>query len=253
MTTIHRRATTLLTGVILAADAVLTGCGGGKSTTTLDVAVTSSLTDALPVLSRRYEEGHPLVRLRLTFGGSTELATGLSGRSAPDVFIAADTTTLDGAAKRLTGHRVVVAHNSMTIAVGPGNPKRIRGLADLAAPGLRLALGAPSVPVGRYSRQVLTKAGLQVPPALAEADSRSVLSRVRTGQADAGIVYITDLRSAGAAATWVPIPAVQNITTTYQAAIVKKTEHEDAGRAFLTWLTASTAKAVLKAHGFAAP
>lgn len=253
MTWTPRRATALLTCVTVVTCVGAAGCGGGPSTTTLRVSVTRSLSEALSALSRRYEESRHDVRIRLTFTGPSELTSDLDRRTAPDILIADDTATLDEVAKQLTGPRVIMAHNSLTIAVGPGNPKRIKGLPDLAGTKVRLALGAPSVPVGRYARRVFTKAGLPVPSALAAADSRSVLSRVRTGEADAGIVYITDLKTAGAAATWVPIPAVQNTVTDYEAAIAENTDHEDAARAFVTWLTEPAAKAVLKTHGFIAP
>lgn len=240
-------------GLALLAGTGVTGCGSDDTSTTLEVAVTSSLTEVLTALSRRYEESHRGVDLQLTFAGSHQLAADLDRRSPVDVILVADTMTLDAVAKLLAGRRVVVAHNSMTIAVGPGNPKRIRRLADLASPRVRLALGAPTVPAGRYARQIFAKSGVTVRPMLAEVDARSVLSRVRTGQADAGIVYITDLKSAGAAASSVPIPAEQNVTATYQAAVVKKSEQQDVARSFVTWLTTPEARSVARSQGFTTP
>ncbi|MGH3390247.1 MAG: extracellular solute-binding protein, partial [Actinomadura sp.] len=95
--------------------------------------------------------------------------------------------------------------------------------------------------------------GVTVRPRSEEIDVRSVLTRVRTGEADAGIVYITDLKSAGRAAGSVPIPADQNVTANYPAAVVEDSDHKEAARTFVTWLTSTTVKATLNKYGFATP
>jgi molybdate transport system substrate-binding protein len=231
----------------------MAGCGGASGGVTLTVFAASSLTESFGEIARVYERAHPGVRLRLTFSGSTDLVERLRERQPGDVLVTADRPSLDAAAKYAGEPVVAVASNSMTIAVAPGNPKRIRGPADLRRPGLRVALGAPMVPVGRYAHQVLAKSGGRIRPGSEEISSRMVLTRVRTGEADAGIVYITDLRAAGAAASSVPIPAEQNVTADYLAAPVAKSPHHEAATAFVSWLAGPACQQVLRRHGFLPP
>jgi molybdenum ABC transporter molybdate-binding protein len=237
---------------------VATGCGGSSGPTTLTVLAASSLTDAFHELGPAYQSSHQNVKLRFSFADSQELAEQVKEQvkeNAPaDVLATADAPTMDGLAEYVDRpSRRVIAYNSLTIAVAPGNPRRIHELADLDRPGLRVVLAALNVPAGRYSRQVLTKAGVTVRPASEEVDVRSVLTRVRTGEADAGIVYLTDLRSAGRAASSVPIPAAQNVTASYPTAVIDDSGHKDASAAFVTWLGSAAARSVLNANGFTTP
>jgi molybdenum ABC transporter molybdate-binding protein len=239
---------------IVALLVLATGCGRQSTTTTLTVLAASSLTDAFGELGKAYELSHKNVKIRFSFAGSQELAAQVKEGVPADVLATADQVTMEGlAAHVLTPTRRVIAGNSLTIAVGPGNPENIRGLADLASPGLRVVLAAENVPVGRYSRQALAKAGVTLTPKSEEIDVRTVLTRVRTGEADAGIVYITDLRSAGHAASSVPIPAAQNVAAAYCAAALRDGENPDPSAAFVTWLGSAEAKATLNKYGFVTP
>jgi molybdenum ABC transporter molybdate-binding protein len=245
-----RRLPAGLAAVLLLA----TGCGGSSGPTALNVLAASSLTDVFRELGRTYQSSHEDVRVRFTFTGSQELVEQVEENTPADILATADTTTMDGLAEYVDrSSRRVIAYTSLTIAVAPGNPRRIRGLADLARPGLRVVLAAPAVPAGRYSRQALTKAGVTVRPVSEEVDAGSVLTRVRTGEAEAGIVYLTDLRSAGRAASSVPIPAAQNVTVSYPVSVVDDSDHEDASATFVTWLGSATAKSVLNEYGFTTP
>lgn len=238
--------------VLALGPAALAGCGGSPGPATLTVFAASSLKDVFGEMGKVYEHSHRDVRLRFVFAGSQELVQQLREREPADVLVTADEPTMTAAAKLVGGPRII-ARNSMTIAVSPGNPKKVRGVADLVRPGLRVVLGAPTVPAGRYARQILRKAGLTVRAASEEISARSVLTRVRTGEADAGIVYITDMRSAGAAASSVPIPAAQNITAVYPAAPVGRSARRGAAAALVAWLTSAEAVKVLNRHGFRTP
>ncbi|MBX6766571.1 MAG: molybdate ABC transporter substrate-binding protein [Actinomadura rubrobrunea] len=229
------------------------GCGRPSGPRTLTVLAASSLTEVLGELTTAYTQTRRDVRLETVFGGSQEMAARLRDRDTGDVLITADETAMDEVDAYLTGRRRIVAHNSMTIAVAPGNPRRLRGLSGLTRPGLRVAIGAESTPVGRYARQILDRAGLRVRWTSEEINARAVLDRVRTGEADAGLVYITDLRSAGIATSSVPIPAVQNVTAAYPAAVVKDSDHVEEASAFVAWLTSPTARALFHKYGFALP
>ncbi|RAY11992.1 molybdate ABC transporter substrate-binding protein [Actinomadura craniellae] len=231
---------------------LLAGCGGPDGPRTITVFATSSLTEVFGELGAVYQRTRPGTRVRFVFAGSQELVRRLDDRRPVDVLATADADSMRAAGDHVPRSRVI-ARTGLTIAVAPGNPERIRGLADLAHPRLRVVLGAPSIPIGRYSRRALVTAGVTVRPASEEISARSVLTRVRTGEADAGIVYITDLRSAGAAADHVPIPADQNVTAAYRAGAVQDSAQQEAGAAFAGWLTSKTAQAVFRRHGFTVP
>jgi molybdate transport system substrate-binding protein len=215
----------------------LAGCGmaSGDERITLRVLAASSLTDVFNELGTAYQATHRHVAaVRFRFAGSQEVAADVADREPADVLATADGASMDDVATKVSG-RSVFAHGSMTIAVAPGNPKRVRRLADLANPRLRVVLGGPTVPVGRYAAQVLAKAGVSVRP---------------TSVADAGIVYVTDMRSAGVSATSVPIPAGQNVTATYVAAAVRRSSHGAEAKAFVAWLGSPTATMILHKYGF---
>ncbi|TDC50538.1 molybdate ABC transporter substrate-binding protein, partial [Actinomadura sp. KC345] len=238
-----------VTLIALVLSGLAAGCGGSSGPTTLTVLAPSSLKEVFGEVGTAYGQMHPDVRVRFDFGAMPEMTDRLSGQDPGDVLVTGDAASMDEAADHLTDHRRTVAHNSLTIAVGPGNPRRIRELRDLARPGLRVVVGAESVPVGRYTRQVLTKAALTVRWSSKEISARAVLDRVRAGEADAGIVYITDLRSAGVAASSVPIPADLNVTAAYPAATVEGGDHEEAADAFVSWLTTPAAQKLFDKYG----
>jgi molybdate transport system substrate-binding protein len=240
--------------VLAALALALPGCGiaSGDERITLKVLAASSLTEAFEELGTAYGAAAKNVTVRFEFAGSQDLAMDVDEREPADVLVTADQTAMEPVVEKVTRRRVF-AYNSMTIAVAPGNPRHVRGLASLGDRRLRVVLGGSIVPVGRYAAQVLAKAGVTVRPRSEEADSRTVLTRVRTGEADAGIVYVTDMRSAGIAATSVPIPVQQNVTAAYVAAELRASAHETAAKAFVAWLGSPTAKTVLRKYGFPTP
>lgn len=230
----------------------LAGCGvaSGDERFGLKVLAASSLTDAFTELGDAYKAvNRHVTSVQFEFAGSQEVAGDVADREHADVLATADAPSMDVAAARISGPRAF-AHGSMTIAVAPGNPLHIHTLADLAEPRVRVVLGGPIVPVGRYAQQVLAKAGVTVRPVSEEADARTVLTRVRTGMADAGIVYVTDMRSAGVSAMSVPIPVQQNVVATYFAAAVKNSAHGSAAKDFVAWLGSPAAGSILRKYGF---
>jgi molybdate transport system substrate-binding protein len=246
-----RRLAACLAGLLLGLTS-LAGCGDSSSSKTITVFAASSLTEVMAELDTRYQQTHRGMTVRTSFGGSQDLVAQLKDGKPADVLVTADVQSMTEA-RKLTGESRTIAHNSMTIAVAPGNPKHIQGVADLADPRLRVVLGAPTTPAGRYALQVFTKAGVTVVPKSEEIDVRSVLTRVRTGEADAGIVYITDIKSAGAAASSVPIPAAQNVTAAYPAAVLEKSGHQDQAKTFVAWLASTEGLAILTKYGFITP
>ncbi|MES9542977.1 MULTISPECIES: molybdate ABC transporter substrate-binding protein [unclassified Actinomadura] len=245
------RASALLAALVL--PALGAGCGDSSGRVTLTVLATSSMTEVLGEIGTAYQQENPDVRVRFAFGGTPEIADRLAEHEPPDVLVTADGASMDEEREHLGGRRRVIAHDSLTIAVGPGNPRRVRDLRDLARPGLRVAVGAGTVPVGRYTRQVLARAGVQVRWTSEETSARAVLDRIRAGEADAGLVFITDLRSAGIAASSVPIPADLNVTAAFPAAAVRGGEHEDTADAFVSWLLTPGAQRLFNKYGFVTP
>src|SRR5690606_32527311 len=192
---------------------------------------------------------NPKVRLRFEFGALHEMAGRLSGQGPGDVLVTADTASMEEAADHLAGRPRIIARSALTIAVAPGNPHRVRGLADLTRPRLRVVVGAESVPEGRYTRQVFAKAGLTVRSSAKVISARAVLSRLRAGQADAGVVLVTDRRPGGIAAAGVPIPTRADGSRTIPDAGACARDPEGAVKAFLSRPGSAAAERGFRAHG----
>jgi molybdate transport system substrate-binding protein len=241
-----------------------TACGGDDGASgspsgppairgTVTVLAAASLTDAFEELATAFEAEHPDVEVALTFDGSSALATQILEGVPADVFASADEVHLakvvDGGAA--TGEVIPFATSSVQIAVPRGNPLGIDGLADLTA-GLRLALCAPEVPCGRYAAEAFAKAGLDVPPASAEENVRGVLTKVALGEADAGIVYRTDVR-ANADVEGVDLPVAHQVTAVYPATVLAEAPNPAAAAAFVDLLTSPPGQRILASHGFGSP
>ena len=147
----------------------------------------------------------------------------------------------------------IFATNKLEIVVGAGNPKHITGLADLAQPGLIVVLAAPAVPAGHYAGQALQAAGVKVTPASLELDVKAVVSKVALGEADAGIVYVTDVRAGGARVAGAPIPDAQNVVARYPVAVLKGSSGAVAGQAFVDYLLGADGQKTLARFGFTGP
>jgi molybdate transport system substrate-binding protein len=229
------------------------GSGAGASdSTTLTVLAASSLTSASTSISDAFRAQEPGVRLRFSFAGSQELASQVRQGAPADVLVTADQKTMAGLGKDVRDP-AVVARNRLTIIVARGNPKGVHGLADLRRPGVVTVLAAPEVPAGRYARTALATAGVAVTARSQEPDVRAVVTRVRLGEADAGIVYVTDAAAAAGAVTAVPIPDRVNVRATYPAAVVASSAHTRQAEAFVRWLASPEGTRVLSRFGFEAP
>jgi molybdate transport system substrate-binding protein len=221
---------------------------------TITVFAASSLTAAYSAIGRDFERAHPGSMVKFSFGGSSTLVAQIQQGAIGDVFASADQPNMRKAvdAGLVAGSPSIFAHNRLEIVVVGGNPKRISGLSDLARSGLVVVLCAPAVPCGHYATQALQKAGVTVKAASQETDVKAVVSKVALGEADAGIVYVTDLRAAGAGVQGVDIPSVQNVLADYPVAILKDSQNAPLAKAFVSYLLGD-GQSTLARYGFTGP
>ncbi|WP_199547175.1 molybdate ABC transporter substrate-binding protein [Streptomyces sp. N35] len=226
--------------------------GGEGQRTELTVLAAASLTDVFKTAGTAYEKAHPGTTVKFSFAGSQDLAAQVKQGAPADALVTADEKTMDGL-QADTGTPTVIAKNRLVIAAGKGNPKHIKDLNDLAKSDLKVVLAAPEVPVGRYSQQVLDQQNVDVKPVSQEPNVRAVLSKVELGEADAGLVYKTDIAAADGKAEGIDIPDAQNAIAAYPAATLEVSEHSAAAAAFVKWLSGAEAQKILADAGFQKP
>jgi len=215
------------------------------------VFAAASLTEAFTAAS----DAIPQVRPSFSFGGSQQLVTQLIQGAAADVVATADEISMQRLVDAgLVDPPAVLAHTTLVIAVRPGNPSRVMGLADLGRPGVAVVLADPSVPAGRYARQVLDGASVRVDPRSLELDVKAALAKVTAGEADAALVYATDVRSSAGRADAVPFAeaAAPAAIVTYRIAVVSTTRHRPAAEAFVAAATGGAVHDAVVATGFTA-
>jgi molybdate transport system substrate-binding protein len=242
---------------------VAAACGSSSETSTptakpagsLNVFAASSLTKAFDTEQTNFEKTDPDLKLTYNFAGSQALVTQILQGAPADVFASADTWNMQQLVDAgLVETPKTFARNLLEIAVAPGNPEKIASLADLEKPGITLVLADPSVPAGKYARQAFTKAGLPDPkPVSNELDVKSTLAKLTLGEADAVVVYVTDVRAAGDKVTGITIPATQNVAATYPIAVVKASKNLAAAEAFVDEIATGSGQRVLAAAGFLPP
>lgn len=258
-----RRVLAALAAVLVLAacgDAEDTGSDGAASPAqgglsgTVTVFAAASLTGSFGTLGTQFETAHPGVTVKFNFAASSALATSIGQGAPADVFASASPRNMqavvdggDAADPR------TFATNVMAIAVPPDNPAGVTTLADLAEPGLKLALCQAQVPCGATAKTVLDKAGLAVTPVTYGADVKAVLTAVQLGEVDAGVVYRTDVLAAGAKVTGIEIPAARNASTAYPIATLTGAPNKAAADAFVAYVLSAAGTTVLTEAGFAAP
>ena len=219
------------------------------------VFAASSLSRAFGELGRRFAADNPGAEVEFSFAGSADLITQLTQGAAADVFAAADSATMNRVVRDglVSGDPVDFASNRLTIAVAPGNPKGIGSLADLNRPGLAVVLCAPQVPCGAAATEVQRAAGVQLDPVSEESQVTDVLQKVISGQADAGLVYVTDVLAAGDRVGAVAIPDASAAANVYSIAVLGQSGAADLGRRFVDLVTGEAGGRILAAAGFGVP
>lgn len=256
-----RRRRALLMALALAVP--LAACGSGDQpaaskpgavTGTVTVLAAASLTEAFTGLAKQFEAAHPGSKVVLSFGPSSGLAQQVVQGAPADVFASASAKNMqqvvdagDAASPQ------TFARNVLEIAVPPSNPARVTGVADLARPGVKVALCQPQVPCGAVAATVFANAKITVRPVTEEADVKAVLSKVTLGEVDAGLVYATDVRAAKDSVRGIAIPERLNASTTYPIATLDGAPNPAAARAFVDLVLSDSGRAALAAAGFEAP
>lgn len=218
--------------VWLAAGLSLTGCGGSQDEQ-LVVFAASSLTDVFDRLELEFEATHPEIDVVMNYAGSSALAGQIEQGAPADLFASADQATMQRLLTDVAGRPFVFAENRLTIAVERGNPHAITGLDDLSGSGLVVVLADPAVPVGAYAVEMLQRAGITLEPASYETNVRAVASKVALGEADAGIVYRTDIAAYPEQLESVEIPEPYNVTAAYPIVVVRDGDAADELLAFV--------------------
>ncbi|WP_251857620.1 molybdate ABC transporter substrate-binding protein [Herbiconiux sp. L3-i23] len=260
------------TGALVGALAVaLTGCAGASpapadtaspetSASMLEGAITvfaaASLKATFTELAEEFEAANPDTSIELTFAGSSDLVTQITEGAPADVFASADEKNmakLTDAGLIDDGVPVVFATNVLAIAVPPGNPAGVHGFADLARPEVKTVVCAAQVPCGAATVTVEEATGVTIAPVSEESSVTDVLGKVTSGEADAGLVYVTDVIAAGDAVEGIDFPESSEAVNTYPIAVVADSPAAEVAQAFVDFVTGSVGKDVLEAAGFGRP
>jgi molybdate transport system substrate-binding protein len=249
-----KRFLTLVTVVLTACSSTTTS--SGTASTDLTVFAASSLTAAFTKIGTDFGAANPGVHVTFNFGSSTDLATQIASEGTADVFASASGTAMDTVEKDPgVQDRQDFATNDLVIITPSDDPGGVSSLGDLSKPGLQLVLAAEGVPVGDYARQMLDEAGMSkdvLPNVVSnEPDDAAVVAKVKSGEADAGIVYTSDISSSDVRA--VTIPDAQNLIATYPIAAVTGAPAGDVAATFVTYVTGTDGEATLADFGFGPP
>jgi molybdate transport system substrate-binding protein len=257
-------AVSFITALLLAA---VVGCGpGGLSRIPLTVFAAASLSDAISAVTADYAARNTTVTFTVSTGSSTALRTQIEQGAPADILLSADLKNpqalFDGGLAY--GGPVTFASNRLAIVVPKGNPAGLASAFDLGRTGLRVVAAGDEVPITGYTTTLLQNLAAQpgAPAGLAaayaanvvsrEEDVRSLLAKIELGEADAGVVYLTDARSSDKVDT-VPIPDAAQVSALYGGVVTKTSKAADAAHAFLTWLAGSAGQAKLAGFGFSPP
>ncbi|UUT34930.1 molybdate ABC transporter substrate-binding protein [Microbacterium elymi] len=218
------------------------------------VSAAASLKGAFDTAIEKFTAAHPDVHITASYDGSSTLATQIIGGAKVDVFASADQANMDKVtAPGLASDPVVFARNTLVIVVPKGNSAGVQSLADLAKRGVTTVLCAPEVPCGAASRTLLDNAGVSVTPASSEQNVTAVLTKVRTDEADAGLVYKTDAATAAGQVETIVPEGADKVVNSYPIAVLKDAPDRAAAQAFVDFITGTEGQAVLASFGFEKP
>ncbi len=253
--------------IVMVFSIALTACGtpaaastSAQSQTTLTVFAAASLTDAFNEIGKAFETAHPNITIKFNFAGSQTLQTQIEQGAPADVFASADMPHMAVLeSEKLVNTPQVFVKNQLIVILPPNNPANISALSGLAKPGIKLVLAADVVPAGKYARQALDemnsaygadfKTKVLANVVSNEQDVKEVVAKVDLGEADAGIVYVSDAIAAPNLKT-IEIPANLNVIGQYPIATVKSSANKNLADAFITYVLSANGQATLKKWGF---
>ena len=246
---------------LCAAAVALAGCGSSTPSPAtppagkLTVFAAASLQKAFTEIGEQFTTDNPGAGVEFSFAGSADLVTQLTQGAPADVLATADTKNMDRAAAAglLAGTTANFATNTLTIVVAQGNPKTIASFRDLAAPEISVVVCAPQVPCGSATTKVEQATGVALNPVSEESGVTDVLGKVLTGQADAGVVYVTDAQGAGDKVTAVAFPEAAGAVNTYPIGILGQATDPGLAHKFVELVTGEAGRKVLSAAGFGPP
>jgi len=232
-----------------------TGTTAPPEARTLTVLAAASLTDAFTALEKKFEADHPGVDVQLSFDGSSALVQQITNGAPADVFASADENNM----KKVTdagladGTPEIFATNQLMIAAPPDNPAKIASFADLAKDGVVVVVCAPQVPCGAATEKVEQATGVTLKPVSEEQNVKAVLTKVRSGDADAGVVYVTDVNSAGDKVKGIEFPESAQAINSYPIAALKDAPQAGLAKEFVELVRGAAGKAELTRVGFVVP
>ncbi|MFD0313623.1 molybdate ABC transporter substrate-binding protein [Streptomyces flavalbus] len=226
-----------------------------KVSGTVTVLAAASLKETFTALAAEFEKRHPGTKVTLSFGGSDNLAASITGGAPADVFAAASPGTMETVvnADGTAGPPATFVRNELEIATLPGNPDQITTLKDLGKSGLKVVLCDETVPCGIAAKRALEAGGVQVTPVSYEQDVKSALTKVELKEADAALVYRTDVRAAGGKVTGVAFPESAQAINNYPIARLKDAPNAEGGQAFVNLVRSAEGRKILTDAGFLAP
>ncbi|TXS38805.1 molybdate ABC transporter substrate-binding protein [Streptomyces sp. OR43] len=264
------RRTLQVTGAGVAALLALSACSSSDDSSTSDssasgssdqlsgtvtVFAAASLKESFTALGKEFEEQHPGTKVTFSFGGSDSLAASITGGAPADVFASASPKTMKIVtdAGDASGTPATFVRNQLEIATLPGNPDGISTLKDLTGSGLKVVLCDKEVPCGAAAQKALDAAGLELTPVSYEQDVKSALTKVELKEADAAVVYKTDVHAAGDKVEGVDFPESANAINDYPIVRLKDTRNTEAAQAFIALVRSSAGQKVLTGAGFLKP
>ena len=228
--------------------------GGGSVKGSITVDAAASLTETFSTLKAQFMKLHPGTQITFKFGASSDLATQIVQGDTVDVFASAAPANMAAVtAAGLASHPVNFAENTAEIATPPKNPAHIAAVQDLAKAGVKVAVCAPKVPCGVVAAEVFKNAKITVKPTATEENVKATLAVVESGEVDAGVVYVTDVKAAGSKVHGVVIPADVNASTAYPIAALTKSKNPALAKAWVDYVLSTAGSHVLQAAGFSKP
>lgn len=237
------------------ADATSAPAAAAPDADTLTVFAAASLKETFTALGKQFETDNPGTKVTFNFLGSSDLAQQIVQGAPADVFAAASDSTMKTVADAglTAAPPKLFAKNVLDIATAPGDPKHIKSFADLAKPDLKVVVCAKGVPCGDATIKVENATHVDIKPVSEEQDVKSVLAKVVSGDADAGLVYVTDVTAAKGKVDGVPFPEAAQAATNYPIAPIKNSQHAAQAQKFTDLITGEAGQKALQAAGFAKP